>query len=161
MTNLGSSRRDFVSGIGLALSALALDPWKLTAELVGEERKPNIVIILADDLGYGDTTCYGGINVNTPHIDGMAKSGLRFTNAHSDAATCTPSRYAMLTGDYAWRRDGVHVLPGNAKSLIEPSQPTIASVLKSAGYATGLVGKWHIGLGNGTIDWNGEIKPGP
>ncbi|MEO6983018.1 MAG: arylsulfatase, partial [Edaphobacter sp.] len=124
-------------------------------------RQPNIVVILSDDVGYGDLTCYGGVRVDTPHIDGLAKSGLRFTNAHSDAATCTPSRYAMLTGSYAWRHDGVHVLPGDAKSLIEPGQTTVASVLKSAGYATGLVGKWHIGLGDGSIDWNGEIKPGP
>lgn len=160
MTNPGSTRRDFLRSLGLGLSALALDPHKLTAELVGR-RGPNIVVILADDLGYGDTTCYGGINVNTPHIDGLAKSGLRFTNAHSDSATCTPSRYAMLTGDYAWRRNGIRILPGNAKSLIQPGQPTIASVLKSAGYATGLVGKWHLGLGNGAIDWNGSIKPGP
>ncbi|MGH9652163.1 MAG: sulfatase-like hydrolase/transferase [Bryobacteraceae bacterium] len=161
MTNFGSSRRDFVKSMGFALSALAVSPGRLSADLAGQRRKPNIVIILSDDLGYGDATCYGGINVNTPHIDGLAKSGLRFTNAHSDAATCTPSRYAMLTGSYAWRHDGVHILPGNAKSLIKPGQPPIASVLKSAGYATGLVGKWHIGLGNGTIDWNGEIKPGP
>ncbi len=125
------------------------------------ERKPNVVIVLADDLGYGDLTCYGGVHVDTPHIDGLAQSGLRFTNAHSDAATCTPSRYAMLTGSYAWRHDGVEILPGDAKSLIEPGQPTIASVFKGAGYATGLVGKWHIGLGNGTIEWNGDIKPGP
>ena len=149
MTDLGSNRRDFVRGMALALSALALDPHKLAAELVGEGRKPNIVIILADDMGYGDITCYGGISVNTPHIDGLAKSGLRFTNAHSDAATCTPSRYAMLTDNYAWRHDGIQILPGDAKSLIEPGQPTIASALKLAGYATGLVGKWHIGLGNG------------
>lgn len=161
MTNPGSSRRDFLRNMGLALSALALDSGKLMGEMGASGRKPNIVIILADDLGYGDLTCYGGINVDTPHIDGLAKSGLRFTNAHSDAATCTPSRYAMLTGNYAWRHDGVQILPGDAKSLIEPGQPTVASVLKSAGYATGLVGKWHIGLGDGSIDWNGEIKPGP
>lgn len=160
-SNLGASRRDFLRGLGLAVSTLALAPEKLAAVMDAPARKPNIVIILSDDVGYGDLTCYGGINVDTPHIDGLAKSGLRFTNAHSDAATCTPSRYAMLTGNYAWRHDGVQILPGDAKSLIEPGQPTIASVLKSAGYATGLVGKWHIGLGDGSIDWNGEIKPGP
>ncbi|HEY5212692.1 MAG TPA: sulfatase-like hydrolase/transferase [Acidobacteriaceae bacterium] len=145
----------------MAISALALAPEKLAMAMDASGPKPNIVIILSDDVGYGDLTCYGGINVNTPHIDGLAQSGQRFTNAHSDAATCTPSRYAMLTGNYAWRHDGVQILPGDAKSLIEPGQPTIASVLKSAGYATGLVGKWHIGLGDGTIDWNGVIKPGP
>lgn len=124
-------------------------------------RKPNVVIILSDDVGYGDLTCYGGTHVHTPHLDGLAKSGLRFTNAHSDAATCTPSRYAMMTGDYAWRRNDVQILPGDAKSLIQPGQPTIASLFKSAGYATGLMGKWHLGLGDGHIDWNGSIKPGP
>jgi arylsulfatase A-like enzyme len=161
MKSYGSSRREFVKNMGLAVSGLALGTRALTAEPATKNGKPNIVIILADDVGYGDLTCYGGINVDTPHLDGLAKSGLRFTNAHSDAATCTPSRYAMLTGSYAWRHDGVQILPGDAKSLIEPGQPTIASLLKSAGYATGLVGKWHIGLGDGTIDWNGEIKPGP
>ena len=124
-------------------------------------RRPNIVIILADDVGYGDLSCYGATSVHTPNIDSLAASGLRFTDAHTDAATCTPSRYAMLTGRYAWRRDGIAVLPGDAKSLIEPGQTTVATVLKSAGYATGLVGKWHVGLGDGAIDWNGEIKPGP
>jgi len=161
MPNSGSSRREFLRGLGLAVSALAIAPEKLAVAMDAPGRKPNIVIILSDDVGYGDLTCYGGIHVNTPHIDGLAKSGLRLTNAHSDAATCTPSRYAMLTGNYAWRHDGVQILPGDAKSLIEPGQTTIASVLKSAGYATGLVGKWHIGLGDGSIDWNGDIKPGP
>lgn len=161
MKSSGSSRREFMKDLGMAISALALAPEKLAMAMDASGPKPNIVIILSDDVGYGDLTCYGGINVNTPHIDGLAQSGQRFTNAHSDAATCTPSRYAMLTGNYAWRHDGVQILPGDAKSLIEPGQPTIASVLKSAGYATGLVGKWHIGLGDGTIDWNGVIKPGP
>ena len=154
------NRRSFLKQCALASAALAAQKCLGMPEQLGNKR-PNIVVILSDDVGYGDLTCYGGINVNTPHIDGLAKSGLRFTDAHCDAATCTPSRYAILTGAYAWRHDGVHVLPGDAQSLIHPGQPTIASVLKSAGYTTGLVGKWHIGLGNGTIDWNGEIKPGP
>jgi arylsulfatase A-like enzyme len=118
-------------------------------------------VILSDDVGYGDLSCYGATHVHTPRIDAIAATGLRFTQAHSDAATCTPSRYAMLTGSYAWRHDGVQILPGDARLLIETNQATIPSVLKSAGYTTGLVGKWHIGLGNGEIDWNGEIKPGP
>ena len=131
------------------------------ARAAASSRKPNIVVILADDLGFGDLSCYGATHVQSPAIDALARSGIRFTNAHADAATCTPSRYAMLTGTYAWRRDGIHVLPGDAKSLIELGQTTVASVLKSAGYATGFVGKWHIGLGDGPIDWNSEIKPGP
>ncbi len=154
------NRRNFLKELCAATTAIATNGSLSLSETVGKKR-PNIVIILSDDVGYGDLTCYGGVNVNTPHLDGLAKSGLRFTDAHSCAATCTPSRFAMLTGCYAWRKDGVQILPGDAKSLIDPGQPTIASVLKSAGYATGLVGKWHIGLGNGTIDWNGDIKPGP
>jgi len=160
MQSSAVNRRSFLKQCGLASAALVAQKGFGLPESL-RSAHPNIVIILSDDVGYGDLTCYGGIDVDTPHIDGLAKSGLRFTDAHCDAATCTPSRYAILTGCYAWRHDGVHVLPGDAKSLIHPGQPTIASVLKSAGYATGLVGKWHIGLGDGTIDWNGEIKPGP
>ncbi len=155
-----TDRRQFLKQLGWTSAALAARRgFAATGE--GSERKPNIVVILSDDVGYGDLACYGGIAVSTPHIDGLAQSGLRFTDAHCCAATCTPSRYALLTGRYAWRHDGVNVLPGDAQSLISPDEPTIASVMKSAGYATGMVGKWHVGLGDGTIDWNGEIKPGP
>lgn len=155
-----ADRREFLKQLGLAGAALAATRTFALPD-AEEQGKPNIVVILSDDVGYGDVTCYGGIAVNTPHIDGLAASGLRFTDAHCCAATCTPSRYALLTGRYAWRHDGVYVLPGDAKSLISPGEPTIASVIKSAGYATGMVGKWHVGLGDGSIDWNGEIRPGP
>jgi arylsulfatase A-like enzyme len=98
----------------------------------------------------------------TPNIDRLAREGLSFTDAHSPAATCTPSRYAMLTGEYAWRRRGTGILPGNAALIIEPGRTTLASVFQQAGYATGVVGKWHLGLGPaGGPDWNGEIRPGP
>ncbi len=123
--------------------------------------KPNIVFIYADDLGYGDVGCYGATRAQTPHIDRLAREGLRFTDAHAASATCTPSRYAMLTGEYAWRRKGTGVLPGDARMIIEPGRATLASVLRQAGYRTGVVGKWHLGLGDGTLDWNGDIKPGP
>ncbi len=155
------NRRDFAKRLGLTGAALALGGERKIVANSLNNRKPNIVVILSDDVGYGDLGCYGGVNVSTPNIDALAHRGLRFTDAHCDAATCTPSRYAMLTGQYAWRRDGVHVLPGDAVSLIRPGQPTIASVIKSAGYRTGLVGKWHLGLGDGKSDWNGAIKPGP
>lgn len=144
----------------LALSAASATMAR-GLSFLDRKRPPNIVVILSDDVGYGDVGCYGATDVKTPNIDELAKSGLRFTNAHCDAATCTPSRYALLTGCYAWRQDGVQVLPGDAKLLIKPGQPTLASVLRNAGYRTGLVGKWHIGLGSGTIDWNGSIEPGP
>ena len=123
--------------------------------------RPNIILIYADDLGYGDVGCYGATKVETPNIDRLAREGLKFTDGHSASATCTPSRYAMLTGEYAWRKKGPGVLPGNAALIIPPGRTTLASVLKRSGYTTGVVGKWHLGLGNGAIDWNGEIKPGP
>jgi arylsulfatase A-like enzyme len=124
--------------------------------------RPNVVLIYADDLGYGDVGSYGATRVATPNIDRLAREGLRFTHAHSPAATCTPSRYAMLTGEYAWRRRGTGVLPGDAAAIIEPGRTTLATILRDAGYATGVVGKWHLGLGpEGGPDWNGEIRPGP
>ena len=123
--------------------------------------QPNIVLIYADDLGYGDVSCYGATRVQTPNIDRLAREGLRFTDAHTTSATCTPSRYSMLTGEYAFRKRGTGVLPGDAPLIIEPGRATMASVLQKAGYKTGVVGKWHLGLGRTNLDWNAEIKPGP
>ncbi len=122
----------------------------------------NIVLIYADDLGYGDVSSYGATRLTTPNIDRLTREGLRFTDAHSSAATCTPSRYSLLTGEYAWRRPGTGVLPGNARLVIDPGRTTLASLLARARYATGVVGKWHLGLGpEGGPDWNGLIAPGP
>jgi arylsulfatase A-like enzyme len=134
----------------------------LLAAPVAAEPPPNVVLIYADDLGYGDLSCCGAQGLETPHIDRLAREGLRFTDGHSAAATCTPSRYAMLTGEYAWRRPGTGILPGNAAMVIEPGRTTLATIFDRAGYQTGVVGKWHLGLGpKGGPNWNGEIRPGP
>ncbi len=127
----------------------------------GAADRPNIVLIYADDIGYGDVGCYGATEVKTPNIDRLAREGLRFTDAHSAAATCTPSRYAMLTGEYAWRKKGTGILPGVAPLIIDSSRVTLASMLHDAGYSTAVVGKWHLGLGRERPDWNAELKPGP
>lgn len=124
------------------------------------DRHPNIVIIYVDDLGYGDLGCYGATGVETPNIDRLAANGILFTDAHCSAATCTPSRYSLLAGSYAFRRNAA-ILPGDAPLLIRPGTPTLASMLKNAGYTTAVIGKWHLGLGNGKVDWNAEVKPGP
>ncbi len=131
------------------------------AFLRGAGERPNVVVILADDIGYGDLSCYGAKAVRTPNLDRLAQRGVRFTDAHSSSATCTPTRYSLLTGQYAWRKKGTGIARGDANLLIDTDRPTLASVMKSAGYATGAVGKWHLGLGKGPIDWNGRVAPGP
>lgn len=122
--------------------------------------KPNVIFIYADDLGYGDLECYGAKNVQTPHVNRLAAEGIRFTNAHATAATSTPSRYSMLTGEYAWRKPGTDVAAGNAGMIIRPEQYTLADMFKSSGYSTAAFGKWHLGLGDKTAqqDWNAPLS---
>ena len=124
--------------------------------------KPNIVFIYADDIGYGDLSCNGAKTIHTPNVERLASEGVRFTDAHSAAATSTPSRYAMLTGEYAWRRQGTGIADGDAGMIIRPERYTLGNMFQQAGYTTGVIGKWHLGLGDksGEQDWNKELKPG-
>lgn len=122
---------------------------------------PNFVVIYADDLGFGDLGVYGADGLPTPNLDRMAAEGVRFTDCYATAATCTPSRYSLLTGRYPWRNPRAKILAGDAPMIIGAEEKTLPAVLRRAGYATSVVGKWHIGLGEGNIDWNGDIRPTP
>jgi arylsulfatase A-like enzyme len=122
--------------------------------------KPNIIMVYLDDLGYGDLGSYGATHIPTPHVDRLAENGLRFTDAHATAATCTPSRYSLLTGSYPFRI-GAAIQDGDAPMLIAETTPTLPGMLQQNGYKTAVIGKWHLGLGDGNIDWNGRIAPGP
>ena len=123
--------------------------------------RPNIVIIYLDDLGYGEAGVYGSTELQTPNIDRLARGGQRFTNGYATSATCSPSRYALLTGRYPWRNERAKILSGTAPLLIDTAQMTLPKMLRREGYHTGIVGKWHLGLGNGNVNWNERITPGP
>lgn len=130
-----------------------------------EQPPPNVVLIFADDLGYGDLSCYGATKVQTPNIDRLAAEGRRFTDAHSASAVCTPSRYALLTGQYPVRaNDGRGVwgpAPITSSLIVDTAKTTIADVFKNAGYDTGVIGKWHLGFGKDQNDWKEPLRPGP
>ena len=139
----------------LLLGATAL----ATSALAQQTERPNVILLVADDLGYGDLSCYGATRVSTPNVDRVAQEGTLFTDAHAAASTSTPSRYSLLTGVYPFRKAGTDVAAGNAGMIISPDQYTIADAFKAAGYTTGAIGKWHLGLGSKTAqqDWNGQL----
>ena len=146
-----------IVGIGASLLTAGIAKAQQRQDIT--PRTPNVLFIYADDLGYGDLECYDGTQVKTPNINRLAKNGIRFTNAHATASTSTPSRYSMLTGEYAWRRPGTDIAAGNAGMIIRPERYTIADMFKNAGYATAAIGKWHLGLGDktGGQDWNAPL----
>ncbi|WP_146403850.1 sulfatase family protein [Planctomycetes bacterium CA13] len=152
MTTLG------VSIIALLMLLSLLPASTLQA---GSNDRPNIIVIMADDLGYGDVSCYGAKAITTPNIDRLANEGIRFTSGYCSASTCTPTRYSLLTGTYAFRKQGTGIAPPNSPTLIPAGTVTLPSLLQSAGYNTAVIGKWHLGLGEGQPNWNGDLKPGP
>ncbi len=159
-------RRSFLKTAGAAVASLT------TLGCAGASRsskrpstagKPNIIFIMADDMGYADLSCYGATKIKTPNMDALAAEGIRFTDAHSPSAVCTPTRYGVLTGRYCWRsRLKTGALGGYSPALIDTRRMTVASLLKQHGYATACIGKWHLGLGNDKrTDYNKPLVPGP
>lgn len=145
----------------LAVTQLLLMACKAPMQENLPATPPNVVIIYADDLGYGDVGAYGATEIRTPNMDALARGGVRFTSGYASSATCSPSRYALLTGTYPWRNERARILDGTAPLLIGTDQPTLPGMFKARGYHTGIVGKWHLGLGEGQVDWNERIAPGP
>lgn len=148
-----------------AYCAYALSAFVLSSPASAEdvEQPPNIIVIMADDLGFGDLSCYGAKTFQTPNIDALAAGGQRFTSGYCSASTCTPTRYSFLTGNYAFRKPGTGIAPPNGHLTIDEESTTLPDLMKAAGYQTAVIGKWHLGLGEKGKgpNWNGSIKPGP
>ncbi|TWT87079.1 sulfatase-like hydrolase/transferase [Neorhodopirellula pilleata] len=145
-----------IATLAFLVTSLAATPF-----CHADDAPPNIVLIFADDLGYGDVGCYGATKVKTPNIDRLAKEGRRFTDAHSASAVCTPSRYALLTGEYPFRQGIWGPCHPNSKLLVDTDKLTIAKLLKKKGYDTSCFGKWHLGFGKERNDWKEPLRPGP
>ena len=141
----------------IALPALALAA--VSCSDAQKEQNPNILLIVADDLGLGDVSAYGSQTISTPNIDRLADNGIRFNNGYATSATSTPSRYALFTGMYPWRNADAKILPGDAPLLIPTDIPTMPKMFQNEGYETAAIGKWHLGMGAGNVDWNQEIVP--
>lgn len=144
----------------LSLTGLSVLP--VVSQAQQASNLPNVVLILADDIGYGDLGWMGAKTIQTPHVNRLGNEGIRFTNCHASSATSTPSRYGLLTGMYPWRRNDTGIAPGDAAMIIKPEQYTMADMFKQAGYQTAAIGKWHLGLGDkaGQQNWNGVVSPG-
>ena len=156
------NRREFLIGATAAFAGCRIG--KMDGAFA--HRPKAVVIFYADDLGYGDTSTYGQSRVKCPHLDRLAAEGCKFTDAHSPTSVCTPSRYSLLTGDYAFRRPGTNILDGDAKLILPLAggeRLTLPAMMRQAGYRTAAIGKWHLGLGAGEhpTDWNKHVSPGP
>ena len=148
-----------IGTLSLALASVCTTAYAQASPSNDEDALPNVIFIYADDLGYGDLECYGASNVQTPNVNRLAEHGIRFTNGYAAASTSTPSRYSLLTGEYAWRRNDTGIARGDAGMIIKPWQYTMADMFKSVGYVTAALGKWHLGLGEktGKQDWNAPL----
>lgn len=146
----------FTAGAALLAASTSCRTEHKSAE---KSETPNIIVILADDLGFGDVSFYGSKTISTPNIDSLARGGVCFNNGYASSSTSTPSRYALLTGMYPWR-DDIKILPGDAPLVVSTTQETLPKMMRKAGYTTGAIGKWHLGMGNGTVNWNDTIRPG-
>lgn len=161
-----TKRTNFLFFSFFLISVLLIPACDNTGETNGTtsdntQTQPNIIFIYADDLGYGDVSAYEAGQLSTPNIDRLASGGVKFTKGYASSATCSPSRYALLTGSYPWRNPRAKILAGTAPLLIDTAQMTVPKMLGAKGYHTAVVGKWHLGLGDGNTNWNEHIAPGP
>ncbi|MCK4998411.1 MAG: sulfatase-like hydrolase/transferase, partial [Anaerohalosphaera sp.] len=155
------NRRNFLRLSAASLGASVLTGCASLSFKASGKSKPNIIIINADDLGYGDLGCYGATKVKTPNIDSLAKQGRIFTDAHSASAVCSPSRYGLLTGQYPLRRNLWGPIGTSQPLAIDTKLLTLGGLMQDAGYDTACIGKWHLGFGKEKTNWNGDLKPGP